>query len=294
MLILVSDAFHPSLPELLEKYGEVTADKDRLPEAEVVLVRSKTKVRRDYIDSATNLKLVIRGGVGLDNVDVQYAAEKGITVRNTPEASSTAVAELAFALMIGVASNVGKADASIREGQWIKKQISRTELYGKTLGIVGLGRIGLALASRARGFQMRVLGWHPDVFFTDWAEIYDSLESMLAESDFVSLHVPLVEDTRGLINAEMLTHFKDGAFLINTGRGECVVEEDVTQALKDGKLRGFATDVWYSDPPKDTPLLDAPNTLFTPHIGASSQENMLRIGIMIDRIIANYVKRKGS
>jgi D-3-phosphoglycerate dehydrogenase len=291
MLILISDAFHPSLPDVLSKHGEVTEDQDRLPEADVVLVRSKTKVRRDYLDTAENLKLVIRGGVGLDNIDLDYAAEKGVEVRNTPEASTTAVAELTIALMIGLASRVNTADSSLREGKWLKKQLTRTELHSKTLGIIGLGRIGLAVAVRARAFQMRVLGWHPDVYFTDWAEICDSLHEMLAEADFVSLHTPLVPETRGMVNQELLAHFKNGAYLINTGRGPCVVEEDVAQALKSGKLGGFATDVWYSDPPGESPLFDAPNTLFTPHIGASSTENMLRIGIMIDRIVGEFASR---
>jgi D-3-phosphoglycerate dehydrogenase len=288
MLILISDAFGPDLPEKLAPYGEVTDDQDRVPEAEIILIRSKTKVTKEYIDSAKNLKLVIRGGVGLDNVDLGYAAEKGIIVRNTADASTTAVCELAFALMIALPNHITKGDASMREGKWIKKELKRSELHSKTLGILGAGRIGLALAQRARGFQMRVLGWHPDVYFTDWAEIMNDMNDVTRQSDFVSLHMPLVDSTRGIINKDTLSHFKDGAFLINTGRGQCVVEEDVADALKSGKLAGFATDVWYSDPPNGSPLFDAPNTIFTPHIGASSKENMGRIGIIIERLIKDY------
>jgi len=145
---------------------------------------------------------------------------------------------------------------------------------------------------RARAFQMHVLGWHPDVYFTDWAEICPSLEDVLERSDYVSLHMPLLPSTQGLINKETLAHFKDGAFLINTGRGKCVVEEDVVSALSSGKLAGFATDVWYSDPPENSPLMDAPNTIFTPHIGASSKENMGRIAIIVERVIEGYVAKK--
>lgn len=292
MLILISDAFDESLPSMLAKYGEVTDDKGRLADAEIVLIRSKTKVTKEYIDSAPKLKMVIRGGVGLDNVDLVYAKEKGIIVWNTADASTTAVAELAFALMIALPNHLTRADSTMREGQWLKKELKRTELHSKTLGILGLGRIGLALAERAGAFHMRVLGWHPDVYFTDLAEICETIEEVLPQSDFVSLHMPLLPDTKGLINKDTIKLFKDGAYLINTGRGKCVVEEDVAEALKSGKLSGFATDVWYSDPPVNSPLLDAPNTLFAPHIGASSKENMKRIGIIIDRLISDYAKAK--
>ncbi len=292
MLILISDAFDESLPSMLARYGEVTDDKGRLADAEIVLIRSKTKVTKEYIDSAPKLRMVIRGGVGLDNVDRVYAKEKGIIVWNTADASTTAVAELAFALMIALPNHLTRADSTMREGKWLKKELKRTELHSKTLGILGLGRIGLALAQRARAFHMRVLGWHPDVYFTDLAEICETIEEVLPQSDFVSLHMPLLPDTKGLINKETLKLFKDGAYLINTGRGKCVVEEDVVEALKSGKLSGFATDVWYSDPPENSPLFDAPNTIFAPHIGASSKENMKRIGIIIDRLISGYAKAK--
>ncbi len=288
MVILISDAFDPSLPGILAKYGDVTDDHSRLGEAEIVLVRSKTKVTREYIDRAPVLRMVLRGGVGLDNIDQEYAAKKGIIVRNTADASTTAVCELTFALMLALANQVAKGDASMREGRWLKKELKRVELYGKTLGILGLGRIGLAVAVRARAFQMRVLGWHPDVHFTDFAEIRPTMKEVLSGSDFVSLHMPLVDETRGSINRDTLEYFKDGAYLINTARGRICVEEDVVRALKSGKLGGYATDVWYSDPPENSPLFEAPNTVFMPHVGASTNENMLRIGVIIERIIRDF------
>jgi D-3-phosphoglycerate dehydrogenase len=293
MLILISDAFGPDLPDKLANFGEVTDDQARLGEAEVVLIRSKTKCRDDWWEKAPNVKLIIRGGVGLDNVDLVYAKEHGIEVRNTPDASTTAVAELAFALMIALPNHIATGDASMRRGEWIKKQLKRSELHSKTLGILGLGRIGLALAQRAKAFTMEVLGWHPDSYFTDWAEICPTMEDVLTRSDFVSLHMPLTDGTKGLINKDTLRHFKDGAFLINTARGKICVEEDIVDALRSGKLGGYATDVWYSDPPVDSPLMDAPNTLFLPHLGASSRENMGRIAIIVDRIIGEYVAKKG-
>jgi len=288
MLILISDAFGPDLPEQLARFGEVTTDKDRLAEAEIVLVRSKTKCRKDYIDSARNLKLIIRGGVGMDNIDIPYAESKGIRCMNTADASMTAVAELAFALMIALPNHVTRADSSMREGKWLKKELKRTELHGKTLGILGLGRIGLSLAVRAQAFKMDVIGWHPDVYFTDCADICPTLDEVLQRSDYVSIHMPLVDDTRGLINEKTLKQFKDGAYLINTARAKIVVEEDIVAALESGKLAGYATDVWSSDPPERSPLFDAPNTIFTPHIGASTTENMGRIGIVIERLIEDF------
>jgi D-3-phosphoglycerate dehydrogenase len=291
MLILISDAFGPDLPGRLARFGEVTTDKDRLPDAVIVLVRSKTKCTREYIDSAPNLKLIIRGGVGMDNIDIPHAESKGVQCVNTPDASTTAVAELAFALMIALPSHVTAGDASMRQGQWLKKELKRSELQGKTLGILGLGRIGLALAVRARAFRMSVVGWHPDTYFTDFADIFPTMEEVLRVSDFVSLHMPLVPETKGLINKQTLALFKNGAYLINTARGKIVVEEDVVGALRSGKLGGYATDVWYSDPPEGSPLIDAPNTIFTPHIGASTSENMERIAVIAERVIEDYLAR---
>jgi len=194
--------------------------------------------------------------------------------------------------MIALPNHITKADSSMREGKWLKKELKRTELAGKTLGILGLGRIGLALAKRAGAFGMNVIGWHPDVYFTDYAEIIPTIEEVLEKADYISLHMPLLPSTKGIINKDSLKKCKDGAYMINTGRGKCVVEEDIVEALKSGKLAGYATDVWYSDPPVDSPLFDAPNTIFTPHIAASSKENMGRIGIIVDRLISDYVAAK--
>ena len=292
MLILIADAFDSSLPGVLSRHGDVTDDKSRLADADVVLVRSKTTADRAYLDSAKNLKLIIRGGVGMDNIDIPYAESRGVICRNTADASTTAVAELAMALIIALPNKIVMANNALHEGKWLKKEAERTELFGKTLAILGLGRIGTAVAVRARAFQMQVLGWHPDKPFSDFADIRPDLEDVLSEADFVSLHMPLVDSTRGLINKRTLAYFKDGAFLVNTSRGKIVVEEDIAEALKSGKLGGFGTDVFHKEPPDDTPLLHAPNCILLPHIGASTKENMLRIGYMIDRIIGDFVKGK--
>lgn len=290
MKILISDAFDDSLPGRLAKYGEVFTDKGRVSEANVVLVRSKTKCTKEYIDNAPNLKLIIRGGVGIDNIDVAYAKEKGIEVHNTPAASSVAVAELALTLMLSVPNKVPFCHEGMTQNDWRKKQFKRKELYKKTLGLIGMGRIATELAKRAKAFEMKIVAYDKYVTSSDFAEM-KSLEEVLAESDFLSLHTPLTDETRGMINKESIGRMKDGVIIVNTGRGKCVVEEDVAEALKSGKIGGYGNDVWYSDPPENSPLVNAPNTVLLPHIGASSNENLLRIGDIIVEIIDEFSKK---
>ncbi len=288
MKILISDAFDPSLPAKLEAFGEVIDDKQRLPEVDVVLVRSKTQCTRDYIDQAGNLRLIIRGGVGLDNIDVEYARSKGIQVFNTAEASAVAVAELAFALMISAPTRLVEGHESMRQRKWLKKQLKRTELMGKTLGLMGAGNIGTELARRAIAFGMRVIAYDPLLKSHECVDLV-SLEELFSQSDYISLHVPLTDTTRGMINADTIANLKDGVVVVNTSRGGCVVEDDVVAALESGKLRAYATDVYSSDPPVDScPLYDAPNAILTPHLGASSSENMLRIGDVVVRILEDF------
>ena len=290
MKILISDAFDPSLPNRLKQFGEVTDDPSRLPEADVVLVRSKTKCTKEYIDGAPNLKLIIRGGVGLDNVDREYAKQKGIEVFNTPAASSVAVAELAFAHMLAIPNRLIEGHNTMTEGKWEKKALKRTELMGKTLGLIGIGRIATEVAKRANAFGMKVIAYDKYVDKSDWAEM-KSFDEILTQSDYISLHTPLTDETKGMINKGTIAKMKDGVVIINTGRGKCIVEEDMADALKSGKIKTYATDVWFSDPPPpDSPLLSAPNILMTPHIGASSKENLLRIGDTIVDILGKFKK----
>ncbi len=290
MVILICDAFDASLPHRLSAFGEVTEDPARLRDAHVALVRSKTKCTAEWLAGAPNLRLIIRGGVGIDNIDVAAAKARGIEVRNTPQASAVAVAELAFALMIAVPNHLIEAHNALKlEGKFLKKEIKRTELFGKTLGLVGLGRIASELARRAVAFGMRVLAYDPYVKTSEVAILAPSLRELLRQSDYISLHTPLTDETRGMINADTIAHMKDGAVLVNTGRGKCVVEEDVAAALASGKLAAYATDVFYSDPPApDSPLLAAPNVIMTPHIGASSKENLLRIGDEVVAILTDF------
>jgi D-3-phosphoglycerate dehydrogenase len=291
MKILISDAFDPSLPAKLDAFGEVTDDKEQLADVDVVLVRSKTKCTREYIDQAKKLRLIVRGGVGLDNIDVEYARSRGIQVFNTAEASAVAVAELAFALMISVPTRLAEGHLAMKDRKWLKKELKRTELMGKTLGLLGAGNIGTELARRAIAFGMRVIAHDPLIKSHECVDLV-ALDSLFTESDYISLHVPLTDSTRGMINAATIAKMKDGVVIINTARGGCVIEDDMVAALSSGKVRAYATDVWYSDPPDEAcPLYDAPNMIMTPHIGASSRENMLRIGDVVVRILEDFVQQ---
>ena len=291
MLILISDAFDPSLPERLSVFGEVTEDRNRLAEADAVLVRSKTKCTREYIDGAPNLKLIIRGGVGTDNIDTAYALGKGIVVKNTPKASAISVAEVAFALMISVPNQLVTAHVAMTEGRWLKNEIRRTELFGKTLCLVGMGNIAREMALRGRAFGMKTIACRQSGLPSDFAEVRGSLKEAFSEADYISLHVPLTDETRNMINRESISWMKDGVAIINTARGKCVVEEDLAAALESGKVGAYASDVWFSDPPSpDCPLLKAPNVTMTPHIGANSEENLLRISDEVCELIHHFVK----
>ena len=290
MVILLADAFASDLPGRLSPFGEVSSDLGRVGEAEVVIVRSKTKVDRAMIDRAPKLKYVIRGGVGVDTIDVDYAKQKGIAVDNTPEASSLAVAELAFALMIALPNHIAEADASMKQGKWLKKELERTELGGKTLGLVGIGRIARELAVRAKAFGMKVIAYDKYVPASDAAEMV-SLDELYAKSDYISIHTPLTGETKGMVNAAAIAKMRKGAYLVNTCRGPVVVAEDVAAALKEGRLGGYATDVYDKEPPEGSPLLSAPRVLLTPHLGASTEENLLRLGDCIVDRMKKYCKK---
>jgi D-3-phosphoglycerate dehydrogenase len=286
MKILIADAFDASLPKRLAAFGDVYEDMGKLGEAEVLLVRSKTKVTRELLEGAPHLKLVIRGGVGTDNIDKEACKARGIEVRNTPQASSVAVAELAMALMLAIPNRLVEAHNSMKEGKWLKKELKRTELFEKTLGLLGIGLIGTDVAKRARAFGMKVIAYDPFVLNHDFAQLKPSMDEVLKEADYLSVHTPLTDQTRGMLNKAAFAKMKDGVIIINTSRGKVMVEEDLAEALRSGKVRAYGTDVWASDPPDpSSPLLSAPNVLMTPHIGASSKENLLRIGDIVVEIL---------
>ena len=289
MLILISDAFDKSLPEKLKAFGEVTDDKTRLKDADVVLIRSKTKATKEYIDQAPNLKLIIRGGVGMDNIDKAYCSEKGIIAVNTPKSSAVAVAELAFALMISVPNHIPYYDNTMKAGEW-NKSTKRTELFGKTLCLLGIGNIARQVAMRAAAFGMKVVSYDKYVEKSDVAEMM-SLKDAVHNADYISMHLPYTPETDKMVNAELISKMEKKPVLINTGRGKCVDEAAVAKALEDGSLSWFCTDVYSSEPPaEENPILKAKNVTLTPHVGANSVENLLRIGDEVVETIEKCIK----
>ena len=289
MLILISDAFDKSLPEKLSVYGEVTDDKSRLKDADVVLIRSKTKATKEYIDEAKNLKLIIRGGVGMDNIDKAYCKEKGIIAVNTPKSSAIAVAELAFALMISVPCHIPFYDNTMKKGEW-QKSVKRTELYGKTLCLLGMGNIARKVAERAKAFGMNVVSYDKYVESSDLSTMM-SLEDAVKDADYISMHLPYTSETDKMVNKALIEKMTHHPVIINTGRGKCVDENDVAEALKTGALSWYCTDVYSSEPPEaSNPLLGCENIIFTPHVGANTNENLLRIGEEVFETIGNLLK----
>ena len=288
MKILIADAFDASLPKRLEKFGEVTSDMAEIASAQILLIRSKTKVTKEMIEQAPLLKLVIRGGVGLDNVDQPACKAKGIEVMNTAAASSVSVAEMAMAFMVAIPARLIEAHMAMKEGKFPKNELKRTELFQKTLGLIGAGAIATEVAKRALGFGMKVIAYDPFLTTHSVAEL-KTLDEVLAQADVISIHTPLTDQTKGMFHKDVFAKMKDGVMIINTGRGKVVVEEDLAEALKAGKVRAYGTDVWFSDPPPaDCPLLTAPNVFMAPHLGASSKENLLRIGDTVVEILSRF------
>lgn len=252
-----------------------------------IVVRSATKVRKPALDAADGLKLIVRAGVGLDNVDANHAAARGIRVLNTPRASSDAVAELALAHMFALARSIPQATQSVRDGKWEKKAFVGIELQGKTLGVVGIGRIGQALAQRALALGMKVVSSDKFVARSPLAGVdLVPLASLLRLSDFISLHVP--PDPAGpVIGAWEIAQMKDGAYLVNCARGEVLDEEALLAALDTGKLAGAGLDVFAAEPPMNAALTRHPKVTLTPHVGAQTREAQERIG---DEVVALLIE----
>ena len=254
-----------------------------LPEYDALIVRSETKVTAEVLAAGTRLRVVTRAGVGTDNIDVPAATERGITVLNTPGPNSIAAAEHTLAVTLATLRHIPLADASLRAGKWERKQFVGSELYRKTLGVVGLGRIGREVTSRARAFGMDVLIYDPYVSAAT-AEALGAtalpLDDVLARADIITLHLPLLPETKGIIGASQLARMKQGAFLINCARGGLVDEVALHEALTNGHLGGAGLDVYEQEPPTGSPLLTLPNVTVTPHLAASSVEAQEGVGIV--------------
>jgi D-3-phosphoglycerate dehydrogenase len=256
---------------------------------DAIIVRSATNVSAALIDRAARLKVIGRAGVGVDNVDVEAASRRGIVVANAPQSTIVSAAEHAFALLLALSRNIPQAHAALKEGRWERARFAGLELADKTLGVVGFGRIGQQVARRARAFEMDVLAYDPYVAperFRDFgATMVESLEELLAESDFLTLHLSLTEETRGLIDRTRLDRARDGIRIVNAARGELVDEEALAEALRSGKVAGAALDV-FSEEPYFGPLLELENVIVTPHLGASTQEAQDRAGIIVAEQVA--------
>jgi len=303
MKILVTDGMDKSALELLKKNGHEVTEQfyppeelgNALREFDAVVVRSATKIRANHIDAAKGgkLKLIIRGGVGVDNIDVKYAEENGITVKNTPRASSNSVAELAMGHMFSCARFLSVAGHTMREGKWEKKAYGKGfELGGKTLGIIGFGRIGQALCRLAKGIGMDVIAqdiYHVPGIEEQMGMKYVELDELLARADFISLHTPSLNGVK-LICKENIDKMKDGVVFINTSRGDNVNEADLLDALNSGKVRAAGLDVYADEPATNAALYSHPNVSCTPHIGAATKEAQQRIGMEIVDIIENFGK----
>ncbi|MBD8048893.1 D-2-hydroxyacid dehydrogenase [Clostridium faecium] len=280
--------------EVVEQFYEPEDLGNALKEFDAVVVRSATKVRQPIIDKALEsgrLKLIIRGGVGVDNIDVTYAESKGIKVANTPNASSASVAELALAHIFAITRFVNISNVSMREGKWDKKKYKGTEINGKVLGLIGFGRIAKELAKRAKALGMKVIYTNRSGKVEGCSEFeYATLEELLPQVDYLSLHIPFSKDKGAVIGKAQFDMMKDGAYLINCARGGVVDEAALLEALNNGKIRAAGIDVFDEEPTKNTELINHPRVSVTPHIGASTVEAQTRIGEEVVSIITEFFK----
>ena len=297
--VLICDEVNPILNKILDENGlKVTYDPEISPEKiletisqfNIVIVRSRTKITKEIIDKANNCKIIARVGVGLDNIDLDAAKEKNIRVINAVEGAMTAVAELVLGLMFGLARQIPRGDRGIRNDQWLKKELKGTELKGKYLGIVGLGNIGKRLGRLARGLNMNIIGYDvipiDEEFVKDVGMMKADLDTLLQSSDYVSLHVPLLDSTYHMIDAKKLATMKPTARIINTSRGGVIDEEALYDAIKNGKFGGAALDVFETEPATGNKLAELDNVILTPHIGAMTKEaQSLAANVIAEKII---------
>jgi D-3-phosphoglycerate dehydrogenase len=301
MKLLVCDPTDPKAIAAMREAGiEVDVRDDITPEEleaaiadyDAMVVRSRTKVREPLIDRATNLKLIVRGGVGLDNIDVAYAESKGIAVRNTPAASSNSVAELTVGYLLALARPIPQTTASMKAGKWEKKAFSKgTEVAGKTLGLVGCGRIGSLVAQKAAALGMEVLFYRRTPTEVPGATQV-SLDELLTRSDYVSLHLPHTPETHYIIDAEAFERMKDGVCIVNCGRGGTLDEAALYDAIMDGKVRAAALDVFEDEKEeRGRRLMELDQVIGSPHVGAGTAEAKARVGEEVARIAVEFAER---
>jgi D-3-phosphoglycerate dehydrogenase len=305
MKVVVCDPISPKGIALLQQRPEfnVVVLPKRLPEAELLplvsdavalVVRSETKVTRKVIEAAPKLRVVGRAGVGVDNVDIEAATQHGTVVMNTPGGNTVTTAELSFAMLLSLARKVPQAHATMVAGKWDRKVFQGSELAGKTLGVLGMGRIGTEVAKRAIAFGMRVIAYDP--YLTEeraraiGADFADSVDRIYTAADFITVHMPVTPETKNMLNAAAFTKMKPGVKIVNCARGEIISENDLIAALDSGKVAGAALDVFSVEPlPADHPFRKQPNLILTPHLGASTEEAQEKCGIEVAEVIAGYL-----
>ncbi len=303
--VLVSDKLSDKGLEILKAAKEFKVDvkvglkpdelKKIIKDYDALLVRSSTKVTKDIIE-ASNLKVIGRAGVGLDNVDLEAATSKGIIVMNSPSGNTISTAEHTMSLMLSLSRNIAPADKTMKAGGWDRSKFTGVELYNKTLGIVGLGRIGQAVAKRAMSFGMKIISYDPfiskEVAGKLGIELVE-MKKLFAESDYITFHIPLTEETRNLISTKMVPMLKKGVRIINCARGGIVNEDDLAKALKEGKIAGVALDVYSKEPPQNLALVDCDNVVLTPHLGASTKEAQVNVAVEIAEQVRDALLGKG-
>ena len=301
--VLVCDPIAPEGVKMMEKAGLKVDDRSGISAEELekiigdynaVIVRSATKITAPIVKAGKNLEVIARGGVGLDNVDREAAEKAGIKVVNTPEASSRSVAELALAHMLAVARHIPRGTAGMKAGEWEKKKLKGTELMGKTVGIIGIGRIGRTLAGMCNALGMKVVAYdRPEALSSlteDYIERASSLDDLLAKSDIISLHLPKTPETANMLSTEQFGKMKDGVIIVNCARGGVVDEKALAEALASGKVAGAGIDVFAKEPPEENPFAGMDNVSMTPHIGASTKEGQFRVGIAVAEKVVELLK----
>lgn len=301
--VLLTDGLEENGKEMLRKSAEV-ADKPGITADELLqvvgdydalIVRGRTKVTPAVLAAGKKLKVVGRAGVGVDNIDLAAAKEHGITVVNSPLATSVAVAELTMGLMLSAVREIARADAGLKTGKWLKKELEGTELMGKTLGVMGFGRIGAAVAKRAAAFDMKILGYDPLIPAEEIKKRGGkpvSMDQLLAEADILTMHLPLTADTKGMLNDAAFAKMKKGVYIICAARGGVIDEAALLAALNSGKVAGAALDVFATEPPGMTELVSHPKVVETPHIGAQTVESQARAAHDISEEVLNALEGK--
>lgn len=302
--VLITEPFEEEGKEILVKegfeineVGKITTKEliDLIPPYDVLIVRSGTKVTKEVIEKGENLKVIGRAGVGLDNIDIEAATFNGIIVMNAPEGNTISAAEHTIGLIFAMARNIPMANQTLKSGKWEKKKFVGTELYGKTLGIIGLGRIGKRVASIAKGIGMKVIGYDPYVNEEEIREMGITLvnfEGLLKQADIITLHLPLTKETYHMISDKEFESMKDGVMIVNCARGGIIDEESLLRYLKKGKIRGVALDVFEKEPLESSPLFEFENVIVTPHLGASTKEAQVNVACQLATQIVDAIKKK--